>query len=149
MTLKERLTDELKIAMRAGDVERRDTIRLLQAAIKQEEIDRQVTLDEDGVQAILQKQAKQRRESMADYEKAGRADLVDEEQKQLTIIETFLPQMMSQAQVEQLARQAIAELGVTDAKGMGQVMAKLMPQVKGKADGRMVNDVVRTLLQER
>ncbi len=149
MTLKERLADELKIAMRAGDVERRDTIRLLQAAIKQEEIDRQVTLDEDGVQAILQKQAKQRRESMADYEKAGRADLVDEEQKQLTIIETFLPQMMSQAQVEQLARQAIVELGVTDAKGMGQVMAKLMPQVKGKADGRMVNDVVRTLLQER
>ncbi|MCL4264079.1 MAG: GatB/YqeY domain-containing protein [Anaerolineae bacterium] len=146
MTLKEQLTDELKIAMRAGNVARRDTIRLLQAAVKQEEIDRQVTLDDAGVQAVLQKQAKQRRESMTDYEKAGRADLVAEEQAQLAIIETFLPQMMSQAEVEQLARQAIAELGVTDAKGMGQVMAKLMPQVKGKADGRMVNEVVRSLI---
>jgi hypothetical protein len=146
MTLKEQLTDELKIAMRAGDVARRDTIRLLQAAIKQEEIDRQVTLDDAGVLAVLQKQAKQRRESIADYEKAGRTDLIAEEQMQLTIIETFLPQMMSQAEVEQLARQAIAELGVTDAKGMGQVMAKLMPQVKGKADGRMVNEVVRRLI---
>ncbi len=146
MTLKEQLTDELKIAMRARNVERRDTIRLLQAAIKQEEIDRQVTLDDTGVLAVLQKQAKQRRESIADYEKAGRADLIAEEQKQLAIIETFLPQMMSQAEVEQLARQAIAELGITDAKGMGQVMAKLMPQVKGKADGRMVNDVVRSLI---
>ncbi len=146
MTLKEQLTDEVKIAMRAGNVERRDTIRLLQAAIKQEEIDRQVTLDDAGVLAVLQKQAKQRRESIADYEKAGRADLIAEEQMQLTIIETFLPQMMSQAEVEQLARQAIAETGVTDAKGMGQVMAKLMPQVKGKADGRMVNEVVRSLI---
>lgn len=146
MTLKELLTDEVKIAMRAGNVERRDTIRLLQAAIKQEEIDRQVTLDDAGVLAVLQKQAKQRRESIADYEKAGRTDLIAEEQMQLTIIETFLPQMMSQAEVEQLARQAIAELGVTDAKGMGQVMAKLMPQVKGKADGRMVNEVVRSLI---
>ncbi|HRQ37632.1 MAG TPA: GatB/YqeY domain-containing protein [Chloroflexota bacterium] len=146
MTLKEQLTDELKIAMRAGNVERRDTIRLLQAAIKQEEIDRQVTLDDTGVQAVLQKQAKQRRESIADYEKAGRPELAAEEQQQLTIIESFLPQMMSRDEVEQLARQVIADLGVTDVKEMGQVMGKLMPQVKGKADGRMVNDVVRSLI---
>ena len=146
MTLKEQLTDELKIAMRAGNVERRDTIRLLQAAIKQEEIDRQVTLDDAGVQAVLQKQAKQRRESIADYEKAGRPELAAEEQQQLTIIESFLPQMMSRDEVEQLARQVIADLGVSDVKEMGQVMGKLMPQVKGKADGRMVNDVVRSLI---
>ncbi|NJN53722.1 MAG: GatB/YqeY domain-containing protein [Anaerolineae bacterium] len=92
MTLKEQLADELKIAMRAGNVERRNTIRLLQAAIKQEEIDRQITLDEAGVQAVLQKQAKQRRESIADYEKAGRPELAAEEERQLVIIETFLPQ---------------------------------------------------------
>lgn len=147
MTLKEQLTAELKTAMRTGDVERRDTIRLLQAAIKQEEIDRQVTLDEAGVQAVLQKQAKQRRESIADFEKAGRIELVAEEQKQLNIIETFLPQMMSRAEVEAIARQVIAQLGVTDAKGTGQVMSQLMPQVKGKADGRVVNEVVRDLLQ--
>ncbi|MBE7529699.1 MAG: GatB/YqeY domain-containing protein [Ardenticatenaceae bacterium] len=146
MTLKEQLTDELKIAMRAGNVERRDTIRLLQAAVKQEEIDRQVTLDDDGVLAVLQKQAKQRRESIADYEKAGRPELAAEEQQQLTIIQSFLPQMMSRDEVEQLARQVIADLGVADVKEMGQVMGKLMPQVKGKADGRLVNEVVRSLI---
>ncbi len=146
MTLKEQLTDELKIAMRAGNVERRDTIRLLQAAVKQEEIDRQVTLDDAGVQAVLQKQAKQRRESIADYEKAGRPELAAEEQQQLTIIQSFLPQMMSRDEVEQLARQVIADLGVADVKEMGQVMGKLMPQVKGKADGRLVNEVVRSLI---
>lgn len=146
MTLKEQLTDELKIAMRAGNVARRDTIRLLQAAVKQEEIDRQVTLDDAGVQAVLQKQAKQRRESIADYEKAGRPELAAEEQQQLTIIESFLPQMMSRDEVEQLARQVIADLGVSDVKEMGLVMGKLMPQVKGKADGRLVNEVVRSLI---
>lgn len=147
MTLKEQLTAELKTAMRGGNVERRDTIRLLQAAIKQEEIDNQVTLDDEGVTAVLLKQAKQRRESIADYTKAGREDLADEEQRQLAIIETFLPQMMSREEVEKVARQVITDLGVTDAKGMGQVMGRLMPQVKGKADGRIVNEVVRDLLQ--
>jgi uncharacterized protein YqeY len=147
MTLKEQLTEELKIAMRSGNVERRDTIRLLQAAVKQEEIDHQTTLDDAGVLAVLQKQAKQRRESIADYEKANRPELAAEEQQQLTIIETFLPQMMSREEVEELAQQVISDLGVTDMKEMGQVMGKLMPQVKGKADGRLVNEVVRSLLQ--
>ena len=147
MTLKEQLTAELKTAMRGGDVERRDTIRLVQAAIKQEEIDNQVTLDDEGVTAVLLKQAKQRRESIVDYEKARREDLADEERRQLAIIETFLPQMMSREEIEKLARQVITDLGVSDAKGMGQVMSRLMPQVKGKADGRIVNEVVRDLLQ--
>lgn len=146
MSLKEQLAAELKVAMRAGDVGRRDTIRLLQAAIKQQEIDRQVTLDDAGVTAVLQKQAKQRRESMVDYEKAGRPELAAEEQAQLTIIETFLPQMLSRDEVETVARQVIADLGVTDAKGVGQVMARLMPKMKGKADGRLVNEIVRDLL---
>jgi len=147
MSLKERLTVELKTAMREGDVDKRDTIRLLQAAVKQEEIDNRITLDDAGVQVVLLKQAKQRRESITDYEKAGRTDSVAEETKQLVIIESFLPKMMSREEVETLARQVITELGVTDAKGSGQVMSRLMPQVKGKADGRMVNEVVRDLLQ--
>lgn len=146
MNLKEQLMADLKTAMREQNTDTRDTIRLLQAAIKQEEIDRQTTLDEAGVAAVLQKQAKQRRESIADYEKAGRADLVAEEEKQLAIIENYLPQMMSRGEVEAVARQTIAELGVTDARGMGQVMGALMPKLKGRADGRVVNEVVRQLL---
>jgi len=146
MSLKEQLTADLKTAMRARDNQKRDTIRLLQAAIKQEEIDKQTILDDAGVQAILTKQAKQRRESIADFEKAGRTDLVAEETAQLTIIETYLPQMMSRAEVETIATAAIAELGVNDIKSMGQVMGVLMPKLKGKADGRIVNEVVRGLL---
>ncbi len=147
MSLKEQLTADLRTAMRARDVEKRDTIRLLQAAIKQEEIDSRTTLDEAGVQAILAKQAKQRRESIADFEKAGRTDLVDEEAAQLAIIETYLPQMMSREEVEAAAAAAIAQLGVSDIKSMGQVMGVLMPKLKGKADGRVVNEVVRDLLR--
>lgn len=147
MTLKEQLTADLKSAMREKDIEKRDTIRLLQAAIKQEEIDEQTTLDDAGVIAILTKQAKQRRESISDYQKAGRPEMVAEEEKQLAIIESYLPQKMSRDEIEVIARQTITELGVTDIKSMGQVMGQLMPKLKGQADGREVNEVVRALLQ--
>ena len=146
MALKEQLRTDMATAMKQGNTETRDVLRMLLAAIKQAEVDDQVTLDEDGVVAVLTKQAKQRRESIADYEKAGRADLVAQEQAELAIIETYLPQLMSREKVQALAAQVIAELGVTDSKGMGQVMGKLMPQLKGQADGRMVNEVVRELL---
>lgn len=146
MTLKDQLNEDVKNAMRSKDVETRDTLRLLLAAIKQEEIDRQTTLDDDGIQAVLNKQAKQRRESIEEYTGANRLDLAEEEEKQLVIIERYLPRQMSRAEVEALAKQIIAETGVTDAKGTGQVMGKLMPHVKGKADGRLVNEVVRDLL---
>lgn len=148
MSLKEQLTQDMKEAMRAGDQEKRDTLRMLLAAIKQTEIDERVTLDDAGVTAVLHKQAKQRRESIADYEKAGRAEAVASEQKELAVIESYLPQMMSRAEITALAQAIITRLGVTDAKGTGQVMAQLMPQVKGKADGRLVNEVVRGLLQK-
>ena len=146
MTLRDQLNDDVKNAMRTKDVETRDTLRLLLAAIKQEEIDNQTTLDDAGVQAVLNKQAKQRRESIEEYTRANRLDLAEEEEQQLEIIERYLPQMMSREEVEAVAKAVIAETGVTDAKGMGQVMGKLMPQVKGKADGRLVNEVVRDLL---
>lgn len=147
MSLKKQLQDDLKEAMRSGDAARRDVLRLMMAAIKQSEIDGQTTLDDAGVLDILTKQAKQRRESMADYEQAGRADLAAAEQAELVMIETYLPQQMSEAEVRAVAAALVAELGVTDARGMGQVMGRLMAQLKGKADGRLVNKVVRDLLQ--
>ena len=147
MSLKQQLQDDLKEAMRGGDAARRDVLRLMMAAIKQAEVVGQKTLDDAGVQEVLTKQAKQRRESITDYENAGRADLAAGEQAELTIIEVYLPQMMSEAEVRAVAAALIAELGVTDAKGMGQVMGRLMAQLKGKADGRLVNQVVRDLLQ--
>ena len=146
-TTKEKLQNDIREAMKAGNTERRNTLRLMAAAIKQEEIDQQKELDETAVQAILAKQAKQRRESIADYEAAGRPQMATQEQAELAIIETYLPQMMSRAEIEALATAVIAQVGATDSKNMGAVMGKLMPQVKGKADGRLVNEVVRQLLQ--
>lgn len=147
MSLKETLQQDRVAAMKSGDTAKRNTVGLLLAAIKQEEIDSQTALDDAGVQALLTKQAKQRRESMADYEKAGNAAMVASEQAELVIIESYLPQQMGRAEITAIAAEIIADLGVTDAKGMGQVMGKLMPRLKGQADGRLVNEVVRELLQ--
>jgi uncharacterized protein len=149
MSMKETLQQDRIAAMRAGDTTKRNAIGLLLAAIKQEEIDGQMMLEDEGVLAVLMKQAKQRRESIVDYEKAGRPEMLASEKAELTIIESYLPQQMDREQIVAIAAEIIAELGVTDAKGMGQVMGKLMPKVKGQADGRLVNEVVRELLQNQ
>ena len=149
MNLKEQLRADMATAMRSGDNDKRNTLRMLLAAVKQTEVDDQVTLDDAGVQVVLTKQAKQRRESINDYEKAGRTEMAANEKMELAFIESYLPQMMDKEEVRILAAQVITELGITDMKGMGQLMGKLMPQLKGQADGRIVNEVVRDLLQNR
>lgn len=146
MELKNQLMADLKTAMRAKDTQTRNTIRLMQSAIKQIEVDERVTLDNDAVLAVLMKQAKQRRESIAEYEKGGRSELAAVEKDELAIIDRYLPSMMTRAELEPLVRAALDETGVTDMKGMGKLMGKLMPQVKGKADGRLVNQVVREMI---
>lgn len=147
MNLKERLSADVTAAMRGNEPHRRDILRLLLAAIKQVEVDSRTTLDDAGVQDVLRKQIKLRQESIVDYTRAGRPDDIARELGEIALIESYLPQMMNREEVEELARAVIVELGITDVKGMGQVMSRLMPQVKGRADGRLVNDVVRGLLQ--
>ena len=147
MDLRERLHADLTTAMRGGDAQRRDVLRMVLAAIQQTEVDSRKTLDEDGLQDVLRKQLKLRQESIADFEKAGRPKEVERELTESAIIEAYLPKMMTREEIEQLAKGVIEELGVTDAKSMGQVMGRLMPHVKGRADGRVVNNVVRGLLQ--
>ncbi len=147
MTLKSTLQADLSTAMRAGDTQRRDVLRMMLAAIQQAEVDGRTELDDAGVEEVLRKQVKQRQESIVDYEKAGREDEVTREQAEINVIEPYLPQMMSRDEITLLAAKVIAEVGATDAKSMGQVMGKLMPQLKGQADGRLVNEVVRELLQ--
>ena len=149
MSLKETMRNDMAAAMRAGDAEKRNALRMLMAAIKQVEVDEKVELDDKGVLAVLTKQAKQRRESISDYENAGRAELAAVEKTELAIIELYLPKMMSREEIHAVAAEVITELGVTDMKGMGQIMGKLMPKVKGKADGRLVNEVVREILQNQ
>lgn len=146
MAIKEKLQSDLADAMRDGNQQKRDTLRLLLAAVKQAEVDGQKPLDDDGILAILTKQAKQRRESIVEYDKAGRADLSEQEQIELDILETYLPQQLTREQISELAQQAISKVGASDPKDMGKVMGQLMPKVKGQADGRLVNEVVRELL---
>ncbi len=147
--MREQLMADLKSAMHSGEVGRRNTLRLLLAAIKQEEVDSGRSLDDEAIVSVLMKQAKQRRESIDQYEQGGRLDLAAEEQKELAVIEQYLPHQMSAEELRQLAVSVIEATGVQDVRGMGQVMGRLMPLVKGKADGRLVNQVVRELLAGR
>ncbi|MBK9747864.1 MAG: GatB/YqeY domain-containing protein [Chloroflexi bacterium] len=144
--VKAKLSDALKAAMVAKDTVRRDVIRLMQSAVKQIEVDERKTLTNEDVLTILQKEVKKRRESAEEARKAGRDDIANGEETEIAIIEQFLPQQLSRAEIEVLVRDAIAQTGATSAKEMGKVMGVLMPKTKGVADGKLVNEVVRSLL---
>lgn len=147
MDLKAQLKSDLAAAMREGDTGKRNTLRMLLAAIKQIEVDDRVTLDDEGVQSVLSKQAKQRRESIEHATNAGRLEMAADESAELAIIEAYLPQMMSEEAIRQVAGEIIAEVGATGLKDMGRVMGQLMPKLQGRADGGAVSKVVRQLLQ--
>ena len=132
MTLKERITEDMKTAMRAGEKDRLATIRLVLAAVKQIEVDERIVLDEPRMLSVLEKMAKQRKESIAEFEKGGRADLVAKEAAELVIIKAYLPEQMSDAELDALIAEAIASTGAASIKDMGKVMGV----VKGKAAGR-------------
>lgn len=143
---KEQLQSDLKAAMKAKDVKRREVLRLLLAAFKQMEVDTRKELSADDALGILMTEAKKRREAIDEMESAGRSDLAEQEKYELGVIETYLPQQLSREEVEAMAREAIAEVGATTPREMGNVMKVLMPRVKGQADGKLVNSVVRDLL---
>jgi uncharacterized protein YqeY len=147
MSLKEEIQSDLTTAMREGDTNKRDTLRMVLAAIQQEEIDRQITLDDAGIQDVIRKQAKQRRESIDDAKRADRIDLATQERLELDIISSYMPQMMTESEIRAMAADTISDIGATSMEDMGKVMGQLMPKVKGQADGRLVSETVRDLLQ--
>jgi uncharacterized protein len=144
---KEQLQAALKEAMITKDNVRRDVIRGLLSAVKQVEIDSQKTLDANGTLDVLQKEAKKRRESIDEAVKVGRSEIADQEKTELAIIETFLPAQLSREEVTKIVQETIAQTGVTSPKEIGKLMGTLMPKVKGQADGKLVNEVVRELLK--
>ena len=148
MGLTDKLLADLQAAMRSGDTERRDTLRMLRAAVQNEEIARRSPLDDESVVEVLRREAKKRQEPLELFRTAGREDLVQETEAELALIAEYLPQAMSTDELEAVVRQAIAEAGVRDIRGLGAVMKLVMPRVKGKADGRQVNEAVRRLLSE-
>lgn len=144
---KEILQAALKAAMISKNNLQRDVIRGLLSAVKQVEIDSQKTLVGDDVIAIIQKEAKKRRESIDEAIKVGRSEIADAEKQELAIIEGFLPAQLSREQLVTIVQETIAQTGTTSAKEIGKLMGALMPKVKGLADGKLVNEVVRELLK--
>jgi uncharacterized protein len=148
MALKDTLMKDMQDAMRSGDELRKATLRMARAAVKNAEISRMGELDDPGVQDVLRKEIKQRRESAEEYSKAGRTDLSDRELAEAAVLEGYLPQQMSEAEIEAQVRSIIAEVGAAGPKDMSKVMPAAMSRLRGRADGRAVNQVVSRLLAE-
>ncbi len=147
MTMKTRLTDDMKQAMRDKDVLRRDVIRYLRSEVRNQEIRDQKDLDDAGVIQVLSRQAQQRRDSIEIYRDADRQDLVDKEEGELSVILSYLPQQMTQEEITALVQRVVAEVGASGPADMGKVMGAIMPQVRGKAEGREVNAIVQQTLR--
>lgn len=141
-TLKDRLTADLKASMKAKDKIAKNTITLIRADIKQVEIDNKVELDDAGVTDVLARQLKQRRDSLAEFKKGGRDDLVEQTEKEIAVIEAYLPKQLTDAEIEVIVDETIAETGAESKKDMGKLMKVLMPKVKGVADGKRVSAIV-------
>ncbi len=146
MSLKEQIQEDVKDAMRARDKERLGTLRLVTSAIKQVEVDSRTELDDEAVVAILDKMAKQRRESLDQYESAGRDDLAAQERYELGVLADYLPEPLEAAELERLIDEAISSTGAAGMQDMGKVMGVLKPQVQGRADMKALSGVIRARL---
>ena len=146
MTLKTRITDDMKTAMKARETARLAAIRLLLAAVRQKEIDERVNLDDAGVVAVIEKLTKQRKDSVTQYEAAGRQELADAEKFEITVLAAYLPEKMGSAEVAAAVQAALAETGAAGPADMGRLMAILKPRLAGKADMAEVSKLVKAAL---
>jgi len=145
-TLKERITEDMKAAMRASDKERLSTIRMVQAAIKQREVDERIVLDDAQVVAVLEKMVKQRRESVVQFEQGGRTDLADKEKAEIALLQSYLPAPLSETELDALIREAIATTGAASVKDMGKVMGAVKARAAGRADMGAVGARIKAAL---
>ena len=148
MSIKDRLTEDMKAAMKAkaDGKQQLAVIRMVRSAIRQQEIDGKTELDDNGVIAVISKEVKMRKDSLEEFKKGGREDLVAQTEAEIAVLMPYLPQQLSEAEVRTLVEEAVAASGASSQKDMGKVMGLLMPKVKGRADGKMVNTIVRELL---
>jgi uncharacterized protein len=146
MALRDQVNEDMKNAMRSREAERLGALRLLLAAMKQREVDERITLDDAGVVAVIEKMIKQRRDSIAQYEKAQRQDLADKEKFEISVLEKYLPQALSAAEVEAIVAEAVSSSGAKGAADMGKVMALVKPRVAGRADMGKVSALVKSKL---
>jgi uncharacterized protein len=146
LNLKQQISEDMKAAMRAADTKRRDAIRLLQAAIKQREVDERIQLDDAAVIGVIEKMLKQRRDSIVQFEAAHRHDLADAEKYEVSVLQAYMPQALSDAEVEEAVGEAISVAGAKGQQDMGRVMAQLKSTLSGRADMGKVSSLVKTKL---
>ncbi len=146
MSLKTQISEDMKNAMRAKDSARLGTIRLLQAAIKQREVDERVELDDSSIIAVIEKMLKQRRDSIAAYESANRNDLADVEKFEVSVLQTYLPQQLTEEEIKDILEKVVTETGAAGIKDMSKVMAAIKPLVTGRADMGKISGLIKTRL---
>ncbi len=143
MSLKQKITDDMKAAMRSGDANLRDTIRLLQAAIKQREVDERIVLDDAAIIVVIEKMLKQRKDSITQYEAAKRNDLAQKEQDEVAILSAYMPPALTDSEINALIDEAVLVIGAKGIQDMGKVMAELKPKLVGRADMAIVSTLIK------
>ncbi len=146
MSIKDRFMADLKVAMREKNTLVKDTITMARAAVKQIEVDQRIEMEDSGIIEIIAKQIKQKKGAIEEFEKGGRADLAEQAREEIKILEAYLPEPLSVEELKAIIQKAIQETGASTVKEMGKVVSAVMPQVIGKADGKAVSDMVKTLL---
>ena len=146
MTIKDKLKTDLVAAMKEKDAVRKNVVQLIKAGVLQVEKDNKVTLDDEGVLDVIAKQLKQRRDSLPDYEKSGRDDLIAQLKREMEILMEYLPAQLSREELEVIVKEAIESTGAQSVKDMGKIMSAVMPKTKGRADGKEINAIARELL---
>lgn len=146
--LKQRISDDMKAAMRAKEKERLGVIRLIQAAIKQREVDERIELDDNAVLAVLEKMIKQRRDSISQFEQGGRQDLADKESSEITILQEYMPAALSSDEINSIIDEVISQTGASSQKDMGKVMAAIKPRLQGRADMGQVSQIIKKRLSD-
>ncbi len=149
MALKEKLLEDMKVAMREKDTVKKDTVQLVRAAVLQIEKDKKITLDDEGILDIISKEVKRRRDSIPDYEKGERQDIIKVIKSEIEILLKYLPQQLTEEELEVIIKKAVDDTGASSMKDIGKIMQEVMPKVKGKADGRMINQIIKKLLEKK
>ena len=147
MALKQKLQEDLKTSMKNKDTLRKSVITLIRSSIKQVEVDKRIELNDDDVIDIISKQLKQRNDSLEQFLDAGREDLVEETRSEIEVLKEYLPQQLSEEELNEIVKQTISEVGATSMKDMGKIMSVIKPKTKGRADGKLINKLVKENLQ--
>lgn len=147
MTLKQKLQEDLKTSMKNKDTLRKSVITLIRSSIKQVEVDKRIELNDDDVIDIISKQLKQRNDSLEQFLDAGREDLVEETRSEIEVLKEYLPQQLSEEELNEIVKQTISEVGATSMKDMGKIISVIKPKTKGRADGKLINKLVKENLQ--